>query len=189
MSQKVSIGDVLFDSDLDEEINVVVTEAKSKRKLTAQAGQGDDDGTLTRGGREPRELKISIDWPRGRPEINAVMQSRIEALDASRPTVKGDKPMPFGYELDGMDVAALKHVNLVEVEETSGPTPDFEKGTMKYEVSLKSASKPKAGTGTTANKDGVAAWKDPNTLTAKVSPGYTPSQTTAKVGGKPAVKP
>lgn len=163
MTMLLTIGDLLFDSDSDSEIRFVVSGLKSKRKLTGAAGQGDDDGTLTRGGREPRELKVTWDWP-NLAEVNAAMQPTIAALDASVPTTKATKPLPFGYEVDGLDIAALKAIRIIEVESTDGPDLDVEKGTWKYEASFKSASPPKQKAGATSkatDADGVnQTWKD-----------------------------
>lgn len=164
MTQLLDIGGFVFDSANHGGVRVVVSGFKSKRKLTAAAGQGDDDGKLTRGGREPRELKITWDWDAGDEDANLRMAPVMAALDAAVPTTKQTTPLAFSYEEDGIDISGIKGVRLVEVESSDGPERDPASGVRKYEIACKSASKPTQKSGSTSKATDDAgrstAWKD-----------------------------
>ena len=184
MSQLVTIGDLLFDDADPGGVRVVVSGFKSKRKLTAAAGQGDDDGTLTRGGREPREFKVTFDCAEGDDVAEAKLSEIAKALDASVPTTKTTKPLAFGYEVNGVDVAGLKGVRIIEVESADGPDLDGEKGVLKYEISFKSASPPKQKAGATSK----ATDSDGRNMTWKDAPVKNPTAAT-RYDTVPTVKP
>lgn len=159
MSEILAIGSVQLDDSSNDEIAFVVT-YKSSRKVETKAGDGDDDGTTTRKGREPRDITIKLSWP-DREEVNARAAEIIKQLDACN-VAEGDPPA-YAHERNGLDFSSLKSVRNIEIKETKGPDSVAGSGVNTYEISAVSWVKPKPKATPAAGKTptGGAAFTEP----------------------------